>query len=35
LSLGWDAQRERALWMVKEAKAAARRFGADRCAIVK
>jgi hypothetical protein len=35
LSLGWDAQRERALWMIKEGKAAARRFGADRCAIVK
>lgn len=36
LSLGWDAQRERALWMVKEkGKATARRFGADRCALVK
>lgn len=35
LALGWDAKRERALWTVREAKAAPRHFGADRCAILK
>lgn len=35
LSLRWDAKRERALWLVKEGKAPARNFGADRCAVVK
>jgi hypothetical protein len=35
LSLGWDGIRGRVLWVVKEGKAAVRRFGADHCAIVR
>jgi hypothetical protein len=35
LALGWDAKRQRALWTVREGKAAPRHFGADRCALVK
>ena len=35
LTLAWDTKHERALWSVKQAKAALRTFGADSCAVVK
>jgi hypothetical protein len=35
LTLGWDAKRERALWLVEEKSAPQRSYGADRCAVVK